>query len=120
MISADGIGPQRSRAAMAAVGLALLLLTGLAPLPLRGRRRSTTGLRARAVTKTDDGIRLGGGPQRGRSRSIFGVDLDQRGIQPLWLEIENGSERSVYFTVTGWTGILCASGSGLPVRRPFS
>ena len=50
------------------------------------------------MTKTDDGIRVSAAvPSGDESRSIFGVDLDQRGIQPLWLEIENGSERSVYF-----------------------
>jgi hypothetical protein len=40
-------------------------------------------------------------PSGDESRSIFGVDLNQRGIQPLWLEIENGSERLVYFLPTG-------------------
>ena len=47
MISADGIGPQRSRAAMAAVG-ALLLLTGACASPFEeagagGRRASARG-----------------------------------------------------------------------------
>ncbi len=103
MIGADGIGPQRSRAAMAAVGLALLLLTGACASPFeRPAPVDDEPLRARAVTKTDDGIRVSAAvPSADESRSIFGVDLDQRGIQPLWLEIENGSERSVYFLPTG-------------------
>ena len=103
MISADGIGPQRSRAAMAAVGLTLLLLTGACASPFeRPAPVDDAPLRARAVTKTDDGIRVSAAvPSGDESRSIFGVDLDQRGIQPLWLEIENGSERSVYFLPTG-------------------
>jgi hypothetical protein len=54
------------------------------------------------VTRTDDGIRVSAAvPSADESRSIFGVDLDQRGIQPLWLEIENGSERPFYFLPTG-------------------
>ena len=103
MIGADGIGPQRSRAAMAAVGLTLLLLTGACASPFERPAPLDDGpLRARAVTKTDDGIRVSAAvPSGDESRSIFGVDLDQRGIQPLWLEIENGSERSVYFLPTG-------------------
>ena len=103
MTGADGIGPQLSRAAMAAVGLALLLLTGACASPFeRPAPFDDEPLRARAVTKTDDGIRVSAAvPSGDESRSIFGVDLDQRGIQPLWLEIENGSERSVYFLPTG-------------------
>ena len=47
MIGADGIGPQRSRAAMAAVGLALLLLTGACASPFERPAPSTTSLCAR-------------------------------------------------------------------------
>ncbi len=103
MTGADGIDPRLSRAAMAAVGLALLLLTGACASPFeRPAPFDDEPLRARAVTKTDDGIRVSAAvPSADESRSIFGVDLDQRGIQPLWLEIENGSERSFYFLPTG-------------------
>jgi hypothetical protein len=87
---------------MAAVGLTLLLLTGACALPSEPAPLDDGPLRARAVTKTDDGIRASAAvPSGDESRSIFGVDLDQRGIQPLWLEIENGSERSFYFLPTG-------------------
>ena len=103
MTGAEGIGPRLSRAAMTTVGLALLLLTGACASPFeRPAPVDDEPLRARAVTKTDDGIRVSAAvPSGEESRSIFGVDLDQRGIQPLWLEIENGSERSVYFLPTG-------------------
>ena len=103
MTGAEGIGPRLSRAAMAAVALALLLLTAACASPFeRPVPVDHEPLRARAVTKTDDGIRVSAAvPSADESRSIFGVDLDQRGIQPLWLEIENGSERSFYFLPTG-------------------
>jgi LssY C-terminus len=103
MTGAEGIGPQLSRAAMAVVGLALLLLTGACASPFERPAPVDDGpLRARAVTRTDDGIRVSAAvPSADESRSIFGVDLDQRGIQPLWLEIENGSERPFYFLPTG-------------------
>jgi hypothetical protein len=103
MTGAEGIGLQRSRAAIAAVGLALLLLTGACASPFETPSPvDDEPFRARAVTKTEDSIRVSAAvPSGDESRSIFGVDLDQRGIQPLWLEIENGSERSFYFLPTG-------------------
>jgi hypothetical protein len=88
---------------IAAGALALLLLTGACastfptPAPV-----DDAPLRARAVTKIDDGIRVSAAAlSLEESRSIFGLDLDRRGIQPLWLAIENGSERSIYFLPTG-------------------
>jgi hypothetical protein len=100
MTGAAGIGAQLSKVAIA---LALLLLTAACASPFqRPAPVDDEPLRARAVTKTDDGIRVSAAvPSGDEARSIFGVDLDQRGIQPLWLEIENGSERSVYFLPTG-------------------
>jgi hypothetical protein len=54
------------------------------------------------VSRTDDGIRVSvTAPSVGESRSIFGVDLEQHDVQPLWLEIENHSERGFYFLPTG-------------------
>jgi hypothetical protein len=88
---------------MAAVGLALLLLTGACASSFERPAPVDDGpLRARAVTRTGDGIRVSAAvPSVDEARATFGVDLDQRGIQPLWLEIENGSERSFYFLPTG-------------------
>lgn len=59
-------------------------------------------LRQRAVTKVDGGIRVSAAvPTVEESRSIFDVDLNENGIQPLWLEIKNGSDRLVYLLPTG-------------------
>ncbi len=55
-----------------------------------------------AVTKAEDGIRVSATiPSREEARSIFGIDLREQGIQPLWLEIENGREGDIYFLPTG-------------------
>ena len=88
---------------MAAFTLALLLLTAACAAPFEKPAPVDLGpLRARAVTKTDDGIRVSAAvPSADESRSIFGVDLEEHGIQPLWLEIENGSERHFYMLRTG-------------------
>jgi hypothetical protein len=40
-------------------------------------------------------------PSAAESKSIFGVDLAQHGVELLWLEIENGTDRSLVFLPTG-------------------
>lgn len=103
MTGTGGVGGNSSGAAMAAFALALLLLTAACASPFeRPAPVDLEPLRARAVTKADDGIRVSAAvPSAAESRSIFGIDLEQRGVQPLWLEIENGSERPFYLLRTG-------------------
>ena len=40
-------------------------------------------------------------PTAEEARAIFGVDLEEKGVQPLWLEISNGGQRSFAFLPTG-------------------
>ena len=103
MTGAEGLAPGCRGPPWLRSALALLLLTAACASPFERPAPVDLGpLRARAVTRTDDGIRVSAAvPSVGRIRSIFGVDLDQRDIQPLWLEIENGSERPFYFLPTG-------------------
>jgi hypothetical protein len=92
-----------SRAAAVVLAVVPLLLTTACGAPFEKPAPVDLGpLRARAVTKTDDGIRVSAAtPDAHESRSIFGVDLEKYGIQPLWLEIENGGERTFYLLRTG-------------------
>jgi len=61
-----------------------------------------TGLRKNAQTIAEDGIRVSATvPNLEESRSIFGIDLEKKGVQPLWLEIENNTDRQIYFLPTG-------------------
>jgi hypothetical protein len=61
-----------------------------------------TGLRKRAETIAEDGIRASAViPTREESMAIFGVDLEKKDIQPLWLEIENNTDRQIHFLPTG-------------------
>ena len=103
MTGADRIRLQLSRVARGAVNLALLLLTQACAAPFeRPAAIDDAALRARAVTRAEGGIRVSAAvPSGDEVRSVFGIDLGQKGIQPLWLEIENGSERSFYFLPTG-------------------
>jgi hypothetical protein len=61
-----------------------------------------TSLRKRSQTIAEDGIRVSATvPNLEESRSIFGIDLEKKNIQPLWLEIENKTDRHIYFLPTG-------------------
>jgi hypothetical protein len=54
-----------------------------------------TVLRAGAVTATQDGIQVSATvPGVEQARAIYGVNLDAKGIQPLWVEVDNGSDRA--------------------------
>jgi hypothetical protein len=61
-----------------------------------------TNLRHRAQTTARDSIRVSAAvPNPEESRTIFGVNLEKKNIQPLWLEIENNTNRQIYFLETG-------------------
>ena len=92
-----------SGAVTAAFALALLLLTASCAGTFERPAPVDEGpMRARAVSRTEDGVRVAAAvPSASESRSIFGVDLEEHGIQPLWLEIENGSRRNLYLLRTG-------------------
>jgi hypothetical protein len=59
-------------------------------------------LRKRSQTIAEDGIRVSATvPRLEESKAIFGIDLEKKKIQPLWLEIENNTDRQIYFLPTG-------------------
>jgi len=61
-----------------------------------------TALRNRATTVAEEDIRVSGTvPGKEESRTIFGIDLEKKGIQPLWLEIGNDTDRRILFLPTG-------------------
>jgi hypothetical protein len=52
----------------------------------------------RAVTQTEDGLRISAAvPSATETRDLFGVSLYKKGVQPVWIEIENGSSEQVSF-----------------------
>jgi hypothetical protein len=62
----------------------------------------TTPLRQRAASETRDGVRASAALlSAAEYLPVFGLDLGQKGVQPVWIEIENGSEYSLYFLATG-------------------
>jgi len=59
-------------------------------------------LRERASTMDRHGFRVSATiPSRMETQAIFGIDLWKKNIQPVWLEIENRTDRSVRFLPTG-------------------
>ena len=58
--------------------------------------------RERAQTQYEGNVRVTAAvPSTGESKALFGVNLYRRGIQPIWLEIENNDEESVWFLPIG-------------------
>ncbi|MGI9224074.1 MAG: hypothetical protein ACR2QX_06320 [Woeseiaceae bacterium] len=59
-----------------------------------------TELRGRAETQTDGPIRVSAAvPGREETSRIFGVDLYDQGIQPVWLEVENSGTAQVRYAM---------------------
>ncbi len=58
--------------------------------------------RERAETEEQEGLRVSVSVLgREEARHAFGVNLQKRGIQPIWLEIENQTEKPFWFMMSG-------------------
>jgi hypothetical protein len=83
---------RRRRAVRGAPGLALLLVMAACvrydPQPL-----GDVPFLARAQTQEQDGVRVSVAvPDAGESERLFGVSLARREIQPVWVQVDNGSD----------------------------
>ena len=98
---ADG-GPGKAGQVTAAICL-LLLAASCAGSSFEAPAQVNEGpLRERAVTNSKENIRVSAAvPTPEEAQSIFGVDLGEHGIQPLWLEISNHGERRFVFLPAG-------------------
>ena len=73
------------------------ILTGCAsgfnPKPIE-----SVPFRERTVTQIEDGVRVSTAvPSARETKDLFGVDLYKKGVQPVWIEIENDSTEDVSF-----------------------
>jgi hypothetical protein len=94
--------PRRTKAALA-VGLLMLISACASAPPFQPQSvPDEAALRERAVSKVDGDVRVSATfPTPEEARSIFGVDLGERDILPLWVEIENRGKDRFYFLPTG-------------------
>jgi hypothetical protein len=73
-------------------------LTACSTTPYRYQPLDSFPVTDRAVTQQEDSIRVSASvPGKEEAEAIFGIPLYKRGIQPVWLEIENGSDQRVRF-----------------------
>jgi hypothetical protein len=94
-------GTAKARAAV--VMVLALLVAGCASSGYEAPAKVDQGsIRARAVTTSKNNIRASAAvPTAEEARAIFGVNLEEKGIQPLWLEIANSGQHSFVFLPTG-------------------
>ena len=76
-------------------GIAILsgCAAGFDPKPI-----DSVPFRERTLTQTEDGIRISTAvPGAAETRDLFGVALYKKGVQPVWIEIENDTSGEVVF-----------------------
>ncbi|WP_066737932.1 LssY C-terminal domain-containing protein [Cupriavidus sp. D384] len=93
--------PAAQGLAMAACLLLLLVLAGCSTW----RRPAEGGdepLRARAVSMTKDGVTLSATvPSKLESHRLLGANIGAVGVQPVWIEVHNGTAQSLALLRTG-------------------
>ena len=71
----------------------LLLLGGCAGQPYISTDVSTGSFLARKITQEEESIRVSAAvPDAGETAELFGLSLYEKGVQPVWIEVENNSE----------------------------
>ena len=92
----------RIAGAACAFGLAAVLALGCGPTPFDPRPVEDVPFRERAVVQSEGGITVTAAvPSAAESRQLFAHHLYRRGIQPVWIQIENGRDEQVSFLPVG-------------------
>lgn len=92
----------RGRAFRALVAAAILLaLAACGSRSFRPESLEAVDLRSRAEVQSEDGLTVRAAvPGPDETRRLFGVPLYERGVQPVWLEVENRGPARVRFAPT--------------------
>ncbi len=76
--------------------LLAVLVAGCASRPYQPAGVSSVAFRERAVTQVQDDVTVTAAvPSREETQTIFDLPLYDRGVQPVWLQIQNNSSRSL-------------------------
>lgn len=60
------------------------------------------GYRSRVVTRSEGGVQVAAAPLSAEeSRSVYGVALATKGVQPVWIEVHNGDDHSYFLLSPG-------------------
>ncbi len=74
----------------------VLFVAGCASQPFTPQSVSSAPYLERGVTQTEGPLRVTAAvPDEGETRDLFGIDLYEQGIQPIWLEVENTGDHRV-------------------------
>jgi len=91
-----------SRTHFSAIAFAGLLVLLVNSPSLAAEDVNEGGFRDRLQTQEENGIRITAGvPDAKESKQIFGSPLYRRGVQPVWLKIENNRDEYVSFLPVG-------------------
>ncbi|MGD9033314.1 MAG: LssY C-terminal domain-containing protein [Desulfobacteraceae bacterium] len=81
---------------------AIFILSVVGCATFNPRPTEEIAFRERAQTKVERNVRVTAAvPSADESKKHFGVDMYKRGVQPVWLEIENKDKEPVYFLPIG-------------------
>lgn len=85
-----------------ALFLVVALLSACAAPYERPDPAAAMDFRDRAVSTSEEGIRVSAAlPSVEEAESIFGIDFSEENIDPVWLQLENNTERYLWFLPTG-------------------
>ena len=106
------------RARILLVFCLLLYLAACSVTPYRADTSVQAAIEARAVTQTEGDFTVRASvPSNEEARSLFDAPIHKRGIQAVWLEIENRSVRRARFAPFGKVATLDPLGNGVGAQR---
>ena len=96
-------GPRHgARAGVLLIAVLVLLATACATRPYRYEPIDAVDFRSRAKTQQSGNLRVTAAvPSADESKALFGIPVYRRGIQPIWIEVENSSSKRVRFAPVG-------------------
>jgi hypothetical protein len=82
--------------------VAILLVGGCSTASYRYQEFNPADLQTQAQTQSEGRLRVTAAvPGQDQAEDIFGFPVYDRGIQPVWLEVENGSDHWIRYAPTG-------------------